>query len=77
MKLACCVLIVFYICAATSEDLDVKDPYVYEIVEFAKADLLKRDELGLQNRALHKIVDVQLVPFPQPTVRFIVMCINI
>jgi len=71
------VLIVFYLCVTTAEDVDVKDPYLVEVVEFAKADLLKRDELGLENRALHKIVDVQLVPSPQPTVRFIVFFITV
>jgi len=70
MKFANHLLIVSFavgVCVVTSsQDVTIKDPYLIEIAEFAKANLLKQKELGLENRTLNKIIDAQVIPFPPP-----------
>ena len=77
MKFANHLLIVSFavgVCVVTSsQDVTIKDPYLIEIAEFAKANLLKQKELGLENRTLNKIIDAQVIPFPPPIVRFILL----
>lgn len=50
----------------TSDDVEIKDPYLLEITKFAETGLLEQDELGLENRTLHQVIDVQVIPFAPP-----------
>ena len=63
------ILYAICICLVTaSEDVEFKDPYLLEVAEFTASDLLKQEQLQLGNRTSHKILDAQILAFPQPTV---------
>lgn len=53
-----------------SEDAELKDPYLLEVARFAATKLMKNvEDLGLKNTSvLHRIMDANVVPYPQPAV---------
>lgn len=70
-----CITLLFAVgCLAgasqSSEDVELKDPYLIEMAKFAENYILKNaEELGVgKNSSLHRIMDAHIVPFPQPTV---------
>ena len=59
-----------------AEDVEnFKDPYLIEIASYAASNLLKAaNELGMNNQSsLNRIMDAQVVPNTQPTVRLIIL----
>lgn len=53
-----------------AEDAEFKDPNLVVVATFAASNILKNaEEFGIQNQStLHRIMDAQIVPYPQPTV---------
>lgn len=63
-----------------SEDAELKDPYLLEVARFAASKLMENvEDLGFKNTSvLHRIMDANIVPYPQPAVIVLVpLSVNI